>query len=128
VRVLLDTHALLWFASNDPRLGARAREVISDPATERLVSIASAWELAIKSSIGKLTTVGPFADWLDSLCAGAAVELLPVAIGDVRRLHALPWHHRDPFDRMLVAQASERGIAIVTADADIGRYDVEVIW
>jgi PIN domain nuclease of toxin-antitoxin system len=126
--VLIDTHALLSFASNDPRLGVRAREVISDPATERLVSIASAWELAIKASIGKLTTLGPFADWLDSLLAGAVAELLPVAIGDVRRLHALPWHHRDPFDRMLIAQPSERGIAILTADADIGRDDVEVIW
>ncbi len=128
MRVLLDTHALLWFASDDARLGVRAREVMADPTTERLLSVASAWEMAIKVSISKLKIEGPFADWIERLRAGAAAELLAIELSDVRRVRELPRHHRDPFDRMLVAQAIERSVAIVTVDAEIARYGVDVIW
>ncbi|MDO9017595.1 MAG: type II toxin-antitoxin system VapC family toxin [Deltaproteobacteria bacterium] len=128
MKVLLDTHALLWFASDDARLGARARGIMADPATERLLSVASAWEMAIKVSISKLKIEGPFADWIEGLRTGAAAELLPIELPDIRRVRELPWHHRDPFDRMLVAQALERGIPIVTVDPEVARYGVEVIW
>lgn len=109
-------------------MSARAREVITDPATKRLLSIASAWEMAIKVSISKLKIEGEFAVWLDRLRVGVDAEWLSIEICDIHRVRDLPWHHRDPFDRLLVAQSIERGIAIVTADANIARYGVEVIW
>ena len=126
--LLLDTHALLWFSNDDARLSARGREVITDPGTKRLLSIASAWEMAIKVSISKLKIGGEFAVWIDRLRVGVDAEWLSIEIRDVHRVRDLPWHHRDPFDRLLVAQSIERGIAIVTVDANIARYGVEVIW
>lgn len=122
-RLLLDTHAVLWWLVDDPWLSKTAREAIADPANEPLVSAASAWEIAIKRELGKL-------DAPDDLVETIAVE--GFAWLDVTAEHAwvvgdLPLHHRDPFDRMLLAQARVVGLPVVSAE-DFSPYGVELVW
>ena len=110
--LLLDTHALLWWLTDDPILSTPAREALADPAQDLFVSAASAWEIAIKSNMGKLHVTS---DWLESVEAGGITPL------------DMPLLHRDPFDRMIVAQAQALGLTIVTRDRNIARYDVPVL-
>ena len=123
MRLLLDSHVLLWQLSADPRLGARARAAIESAENEAWVSAATVWELEIKAKLGKLA---PPAELLPTLLDAGAV---PLAISAEHAQHAarLPLHHADPFDRMLVAQAQLEGMAILSADPAIGRYDVHVL-
>jgi PIN domain nuclease of toxin-antitoxin system len=124
VRLLLDTHAILWALADSPRLSARAREVIEDPANEVVVSAVSAVEIAIKKSLGRLRAPG---DLLQAvLDSGFGTTPLGFAEGQV--LESLPWHHSDPFDRLLVSQAMVLGIPIVTRDPQIALYQVQVVW
>jgi PIN domain nuclease of toxin-antitoxin system len=124
VRVLLDTHALLWALSNDARLSPTARRVILDPANDVLVSVVSAWEMATKSALGKLRTPNN----LEQVMAEAGFIQRLVLFEDCTRLRTLPHLHRDPFDRMLVCQALGEGIPIVTCDEAIPSYPVQTIW
>jgi len=124
MRVLLDTHALLWALSGDPQLSTTARSIIEDLENEVFVSTVSAWEISIKRALGKLEA---------PIELGAAVTdagLLPrlLRFEDCERLDQLPSLHRDPFDRMLVAQALVDGIPIVTRDPAVVRYPVQTIW
>lgn len=124
MRVLLDTHALLWSLSGDPQLSTTARSIIEDLENEVFVSSVSAWEIAIKRALGKLEAPTEL---------GAAVidaGLLPrlLRFEDCERLDQLPPLHRDPFDRMLVAQALVDGMPIVTRDPAVARYPVQTIW
>jgi PIN domain nuclease of toxin-antitoxin system len=128
VRLLLDTHAFLWFAAGDPRLPTRARRRIEDTANDRFLSVASVWEMAIKLSLGKLT----LAISLDTLIEEGAVNN-GFSLLDVRREHALavthlPFHHRDPFDRLLVTQAMTDKMAIVSNDAELEAYPIQRLW
>ncbi len=128
MRLLLDTHTFLWFVSGDGRLSARARRRIEDPAHDKLLSVASVWEIAIKLSLGKLA----LSVSLDALIQDGAIDN-GIAMLDVRTEHALavahlPWHHRDPFDRLLVAQASVDALTLLSADAALDRYAVARIW
>lgn len=111
---------------DDPRLSGPAREAITD-ATEALVSIASCWELAIKVSRGRLALSKPISRLAEVLGA-SEFQLLPVDLDDVARVAALPFHHRDPFDRMLVAQAQGEDLAIVSADPIFRKYGVKRVW
>lgn len=120
--LLLDTHALVWWRALDPRLGEAARRAIAG-AERVFVSAASAWEAAIKESRGKLRLPEPFERGVDESGFGR----LGVSFEHARRAAALPWHHRDPFDRMLIAQAQGEGLAIVTADRIFAAYGVPVI-
>jgi PIN domain nuclease of toxin-antitoxin system len=124
MRVLLDTHALLWALEDSPHLSRTARRVIEDGRNDVLVSAASALEVAIKKSLGKLRAPD------DLLGALTTVGFLPVTIGfrEAALLEGLPWHHTDPFDRLLVAQATAAGVPIVTRDAEIARYGVQTMW
>jgi PIN domain nuclease of toxin-antitoxin system len=124
VIVLLDTHALLWALDASPRLSATARNVIEDTSNLILVSVASAWEIEIKKALGRLEAPGDLEDAIEQ--AGFIKRL--VTFADVRHLAALPPHHRDPFDRMLVAQAIEEGAPLVSSDPQIARYPIQVIW
>jgi PIN domain nuclease of toxin-antitoxin system len=124
VILLLDTHALLWALEANPRLSPRARDVIEDTANTILVSVVSAWEIEIKQALGRLDVPNDLEDAIAS--AGFAKRL--VTFADVRHLATLPAHHRDPFDRMLVAQALAEGAPIVSTDPQIARYPVQVIW
>jgi PIN domain nuclease of toxin-antitoxin system len=124
VRALLDTHALLWSLEGSDRLSPSARAVIEDEANEILVSVVSAWEMSVKRSLGKLTAP----DDLEKAIADAGFMQRLVRFADCNRLSALPSIHRDPFDRMLISQALEDGIPLVTKDDVISRYAIQTIW
>jgi PIN domain nuclease of toxin-antitoxin system len=122
--LLLDTHALLWSIGDADRLSPKVLDVISSGLTPAYVSAASMWEIAIKRASGKL--VAPD-DLLEKVAAASFGEL-SVTFEHAAVAGALPPHHRDPFDRMLVAQAQVEGLTLVTSDARVARYDVQVMW
>ena len=128
MNLLLDTHALLWFAEGSDRLSREARRAIESTEGQRLLSVASAWEIAIKVSLGKLTLAQPVGVLVPELLADLAVTLLAIEIGDVAAVSDLPFYHRDPFDRMLAAQALQRGLSIVSADVAFDAYGVSRVW
>jgi PIN domain nuclease of toxin-antitoxin system len=123
-RYLLDTHVVLWWLDDDATLSERAREAITDPANEVVVSAASAWEIAIKRALGKLNAPQDLFDVLDA----QEFSWLPVSIAHAAAVEGLPTHHSDPFDRLLIAQAGIEDLPIVTADGRFGPYDVRVCW
>lgn len=106
MNLLLDTHAFLWFMEGSERISKRAREAIESASGVRVLSVASAWEMAIKASLGKLVLAKPLGELLPPLLADGGIELLPIGMADIARVATLPFHHRDPFDRMLAAQRS----------------------
>jgi len=128
MRVLLDTHAFLWWIDDAPALSRKARKTISAPANECLLSLASCWEIAIKVSLGKLELPGVVDRFIPEQLAVNAFRQLAIEFKHVARVASLPFHHRDPFDRLLAAQALEEQCAIVSADAVFRRYGVERIW
>lgn len=123
-RLLVDTHALLWWLTDDSALSTAAREAIADPVNEPLVSTASAWEIAIKRSLGKLSAP----DDLPTTIVEQGFSWLPIGADHAWHLRTLPFHHRDPFDRVLVAQALVERLPIVTTDSHLCRYGVNVRW
>ena len=129
MRALLDTHAFLWFNANDSRLSITAMDFISNGQNDVFLSAASVWEIAIKYSRGRLPEMdeSPHA-YVPSRIAQYGFAALPIEITHALQVALLPQLHRDPFDRILVAQAQVEGIPILTSDANIARYDVEVIW
>ena len=128
MRLLLDTNAFLWWVTDDDSLTPAARAAISDPANECLFSAASAWEIAIKASIGKLTLSGDVQTFLPAQMAANGFEPLPISVTHAARVARLPFHHRDPFDRLLAAQALEERVAVVSADAVFRKYGVKRVW
>ena len=127
-RFLLDTHAFIWMASAPGRLGAAARERIESPASELLLSVASVWEMAIKSSLGKLELPAPLQEFLEEQVATTRTRVLAIRHEHALRVEKLPWHHRDPFDRLLVAQARYEALPILSRDPSFDAYSVERIW
>jgi PIN domain nuclease of toxin-antitoxin system len=128
VRAILDTHVFLWWVLDVPRLSADARSILQDGTNELLFSTASAYELTIKAQSGRLTLPEPADSYVPSRLAANAFESLSIELTHALRAGSLPTIHRDPFDRMLVAQAQIEGLPILTADPAISRYDVETIW
>jgi PIN domain nuclease of toxin-antitoxin system len=124
VRCLLDTHVLLWWIEDDPRLRARPRAAIIDPDNDVAVSAATIWEAAIKRALGKLRFETPVL--LDALSRGS-IRVLPITAEHALAAGDLPPHHDDPFDRMLVAQAIAEGLTVITRDAWFRSYQVAVI-
>ncbi len=126
--VLLDTHAFLWFVFDDPRLSSRAASLINRSDVEKTLSIASVWEIVIKEQLGKLQlgmSIGKFVrDFID----GRELTLLDIELSHLLEYSSLPLTHRDPFDRLLVAQARSLGIPIVTADKKLSSYGVKLLW
>jgi PIN domain nuclease of toxin-antitoxin system len=118
VKFLLDTHLLLWWLSNSPLLPEDARELISDPNNTIFVSAVSLWEVWLKSSLGKLRVPSAFAQRL----AEEPFEGLPLRAEHTPSVALLEWHHRDPFDRMLIAQATSENLVLLTADRTLGAY------
>ncbi len=125
-RLLLDTHALIWFVSNDPNLPVSTRDKI-ESADDVFLSIASLWEMAIKLNIGKLPLQGAFEDIEPQLIA-ADITILPLTFTDTVQFRYLPLHHRDPFDRILVAQAINHSLVLVSRDVAFDAYDLQRIW
>lgn len=122
--LLLDTHALIWSLEDSPRLSPAARGAIEDTRNLVLASVASAWEISIKKALGRLEAPDDLAEAVDA----AGFTKRAITFADVHRLGSLPPHHRDPFDRMLVAQALEEGAPIVSCDPQIAKYQVQIVW
>jgi PIN domain nuclease of toxin-antitoxin system len=118
LKVLLDTHVLLWWLGNDASLSQAAVDVIRDPATLVFVSAVSIWEISLKQSLGKLRLPDAFDERLEA----ESFESLPLTSRHARSVAQLPWHHRDPFDRMLVAQALTEDLTLLTADSAVAAY------
>jgi len=128
VRVLLDTHTFLWWVADAPQLSRPARRVIAAGDNECFLSAASCWEMAIKASIGKLDLDGTVERFVPHQLTENGFSELPVEVRHAARVARLPFHHRDPFDRLLAAQALEEHLAIVSADPIFKRYGVKRIW
>jgi PIN domain nuclease of toxin-antitoxin system len=124
MRLLLDTNAFLWWRDASPRLSPLASEEIGDPDNDIYVSVSSLWEIAIKRKVGKLRFPEPF----DQVMAEEGFNLLTIGYSHLDALGNLPLHHRDPFDRLLIAQSIAEDVAVVTNDPKFSLYDARVFW
>ena len=128
MKLLLDSHTLLWYVLSDARLSTTARSLVADPNNEILVSPASYWEIAIKISIKKITLQQPYEDFVDACVNKYGFVTLAIETRHTARLISLPFHHKDPFDRLLAAQALTEAIAVVSQDALFDAYGVQRLW
>lgn len=128
MRLLLDTHALIWFYVNDPQLSAAARLLIEDGVNTKYVSPASYWELAIKVGLGKYTLTESYEDFIQHAIFDNGFLILPIEPRHTAALVTLPPHHKDPFDRLIVAQATVEAMAVVSADSALDPYPMTRLW
>jgi PIN domain nuclease of toxin-antitoxin system len=128
MRLLLDTHTFLWWVSDHASLSRRARKAIADESNDCYFSAASAWELAIKTSLGKLDVGGSLERFVPEQLALNQFQLLPIDLRHVLRVATLPWHHRDPFDRLLAAQCACERLTLVSGDPALSAYGVDLLW
>jgi len=124
LKILLDTHVLLWWLAGDKQLGTQARDLIADPGNDILVSVASLWEIVVKRRVGKLQAdVAEVSDAIER----DGFSLLPISLANLAELTALPTHHRDPFDHLLIAQAISEQATLLSEDQNISKYPVQVL-
>lgn len=128
MKLLLDTHVFLWWNEANPRLSRRALRLLSDPSNRLFLSVVSVWEIVLKVQSGKLKLPSAAALYVPSRLNHYNVETLPLSLNQVLAAEALPSRHKDPFDRMLVAQAQHEQIPIVTHDPQIRGYEIEIVW
>jgi PIN domain nuclease of toxin-antitoxin system len=128
VKLLLDTHAFIWLDGDPSRLPPRVRAACTDPTNELYLSLASIWEIQIKSQLGRLTLRGELFSILNGQQQTNNLRLLPIELADILGLAALPMHHRDPFDRLIVSQAQRGALELVTHDPEIAKYPVTILW
>ncbi len=128
MRLLLDTCTFLWWVSDEQKLPRPVLRCLQHEDTEIILSVSSAWEIAIKSKLGRLELSAPPLVFLHEASELYRVTMLPIELEDAVRAGELPLHHKDPFDRLLIAQAQLRGVAIVTPDEAFGLYRVKTIW
>jgi PIN domain nuclease of toxin-antitoxin system len=128
MQLLLDTHTFLWFISGDAQLSDKARVLISDPENEVALSVASLWEIVIKIGLGKLTLAGSFEDVIPRHIESNEIEILGIALSHLEELSRLAQHHRDPFDRLIIAQAIAEEMTLVGKDGAFEDYPVRVVW
>jgi PIN domain nuclease of toxin-antitoxin system len=128
MNLLLDTHALLWFIDGSPKLSSTARDQIEDRANGKWVSVASLWEMAIKTSLGRLNLKEPFEVLIPAQLELNGFSLLPLHISHIAKTISLPFHHRDPFDRILAAQCLVEEMSVISVDAIFDRYLVPRCW
>ena len=128
MKLLLDTHAVLWFWWDDARLAEHARRLIADASNEKLVSLATPWEVATKVSLGKLDVGEPFTGFFPTFMSRSSFEWLPMRQQHFDQVVTLPFHHRDPFDRMLVSQALCEDISLVSRERVFDAYGVRRVW
>lgn len=128
MKAMLDTHCFLWAIANDPRLSRTARRIIKDANSELYLSAASAWEIAIKCRLGRLRFSEDVQRFIPDQMARNRMTELPVLIRHALAVSDLPLHHRDPFDRLLVAQARIEDLTLLSADPAMRLYDVRVVW
>ena len=128
MRLLLDTHTFLWFLEDSAQLSSMAKALIEDGGNDVYISIGSLWEMAIKISLGKLSVSQPFEIFIPEQLTANDMTLLPIAVEHTVALITLPFHHRDPFDRLLIAQSLVTSMPIVGADTAFDAYGVQRLW
>lgn len=128
MKLLLDTHTFLWFIQGNFNLSDAARDLIENPENERFLSVASLWEMAIKVSIGKLALEMTLTELVSSQIYDNAIKLLGIQPEHLDELSKLPFHHKDPFDRLIIAQSLAEKIPIVTKDSAFGGYSITILW
>lgn len=127
MQLLLDTHALIWHYEDKPLLSETVNQALDDPLNQIFVSTASLWEMAIKTSMGKLNLSRPIHEVMSGYAKAGAV-ILPISPNHALATASLPWHHRDPFDRMLIAQAQYEDLTLVSRDSLFSSYDLKIMW
>ena len=128
MKVLFDTHAFIWWDSEPSKLSSNARAACEDPGNELFFSVASAWEMEIKLQLGKLQLSQPLSDLVATQQQTNGIKVLPIALTHVLHLQRLPAHHKDPFDRLLIAQANVEDAFLVSHDPAFSRYAVKMLW
>ena len=129
MRYLLDTSSFLWFVNDDNKLSEAARELIEDADTEICLSLVSIWEIAIKATLGRgLDLPRPFTQFIDIVLKNYDFNVMEISISHLKRVHDLPLHHRDPFDRLLIAQSLVENIPVITSDAAFDQYAIQRLW
>ena len=126
MQLLIDTHILIWFLEGNNLLSKPNRQIIADSNNDVFISIASLWEIAIKISIGKLTLNNPLADVIKQIAADD-IEILPISPEHILSVSTLPFHHRDPFDRIIISQAQIENLPIMTKDQEFSNYAIKII-
>jgi PIN domain nuclease of toxin-antitoxin system len=128
MRVLIESHALIWYVDQDKILSIASHAAISDPANDLLLSAGSIWEIGIKIGLGKLLLTQPFKVWMNQAISDLHVTVLPLTVEYVDVQSNLPKHHGDPFDRLIVAQAIVEQVSIISADVNLDAYGISRIW
>jgi len=127
MKLLLDTHAFLWFVNDDTRLSSSAAALL-ESENDVLVSLVSLWEIAIKYSLGKLALPAPYEEFVAQQILANEIDVLPIQIAHLTGVSQLPFHHNDPFDRLLIAQSIVEGVPINSVDSIFDRYSVRRLW
>ncbi|HIC70216.1 MAG TPA: type II toxin-antitoxin system VapC family toxin [Candidatus Latescibacteria bacterium] len=125
---LMDTHVFLWWVTDQPGVSQTAHDAITNPGNRLLLSAASGWEIAIKSALGRLELPASPSKFVPDQMQQNDFEVLPVRMYHALEVHALPAHHRDPFDRLLIAQSRSEGAPLISGDRALAAYDVDVVW
>ena len=128
MKYLLDTHSLLWIITEDSRLSKKAERIYLDAENDICLSMASIWELAIKSSLEKISLKKPLDEFVEKHIRGNNIKILDIRLPHVLRIERLPFHHRDPFDRLIISQAIEDNLTIIGCDKAFDMYSVKQIW
>ncbi len=128
MKILLDTHAFLWWIVDDPHLSSIARSIISDGNNELFFSVASGWEIGIKTGLGRLELPDNLNEYIAGQLEKNAITVLPIQLSHALYVIHLPDHHKDPFDRMLIAQSQLENLTLLTKDPMIAQYNVSIIW
>lgn len=128
MKVLLDTHALLWYYQDSPELSDKVKELVADESSDVAISVASFWEIGVKLSVRKLELGEPFEDFADTVVYAHKFKVLGIELPHIAHISRLPMHHRDPFDRMIIAQSFCEEMPVVTVDLKFERYGVATIW
>ncbi|MEP6487970.1 type II toxin-antitoxin system VapC family toxin [Microcoleus vaginatus GB2-A3] len=127
MNILLDTHTFLWYLEDSKQLSSKAAELLEDPSNTLRLSIASLWEISIKLGLGKLSLQNSFSE-LEEVLQQLKIEVLPITFSDTECYLNLPLHHRDPFDRILVAQAINHSLVLISCDVAFDAYDLQRLW
>jgi PIN domain nuclease of toxin-antitoxin system len=128
MRLLIDSHALIWYVDQHQQLSPASHAAISDPSNDLLLSAGSIWEIAIKIGLGKLVLKQPYLAWMSQALNDLGITVLPITVEYADVQASLPKHHSDPFDRLIVAQALVEGVSIVSADARMDAYGITRLW
>jgi PIN domain nuclease of toxin-antitoxin system len=128
MRLLIDTHPTIWYVDQDHLLTSRAHAAISDPNNVLILSAASVWEIAVKVGIQKLTLSLPYRQWMAKAITDLSLTILPITVDYADTQASLPWHHRDPFDRLVISQSRIEGIPVISGDPQFDAYGITRIW